>query len=222
MGGGGSARPDLQTGEEVVDEHASADPDATPSLDRIAFTATLHCLTGCAIGEVLGMIIGTALGWSNPATIALSVVLAFAFGYSLTMLPLLRSGLALGVALPLAFASDSLSIAVMELGGQCGRARDPRGDGRRPGQPALLGLTRLCARRRLRVRLPAEPLADRAGQGHAVVHAYHGSGDASDQGSDVQVPRSGPGSPRVVVVIGILAIAVTIAVTVGAALLLES
>ena len=77
--------------------------------------ATLHCLTGCAIGEVLGMFIGTALGWSNPATIALSVVLAFFFGYSLTMLPLLRSGLTLAVALPLAFASDSLSIAVMEL-----------------------------------------------------------------------------------------------------------
>src|SRR5689334_17907530 len=99
----------------MVTETSSMHHEAEWSLNRTAFTATLHCLTGCAIGEVLGMIIGTALGWSNPATIALSVVLAFLFGYSLTMLPLLRSGLALGVALPLAFASDSLSIAVMEL-----------------------------------------------------------------------------------------------------------
>src|SRR5919199_1567595 len=74
------------------------------SLNRTAFSATLHCLTGCAIGEVLGMVIGTALGWGNLATIVLAVVLAFFFGYSLTMLPLLRSGLALSTTLPLAVA----------------------------------------------------------------------------------------------------------------------
>ena len=85
------------------------------SLNRVAFSATAHCLTGCAIGEVLGMIIGTALGWGNVATIVLAIVLAFFFGYSLTMLPLLRSGLALGAVLPLAFASDTLSITVMEI-----------------------------------------------------------------------------------------------------------
>ena len=64
----------------------------TPGLNRVAFSATVHCLTGCAIGEVLGMVIGTALGWSDWQTIALAVVLAFFFGYSLTMVPLLRSG----------------------------------------------------------------------------------------------------------------------------------
>jgi Domain of unknown function (DUF4396) len=85
------------------------------SLNRVAFSATAHCLTGCAIGEVLGMVIGTALGWGNVATIALAVVLAFFFGYSLTMLPLLRSGLALATVLPLAFASDTISITVMEI-----------------------------------------------------------------------------------------------------------
>src|ERR671915_324231 len=85
------------------------------SLNRTALSATLHCLTGCAIGEVLGMVIGTALGWGNVATIVLAVVLAFFFGYSLTMLPLLRSGLALATAIPLAFASDTLSIAIMEV-----------------------------------------------------------------------------------------------------------
>ena len=91
--------------------------DAPPrdSLNRLAFSATLHCLTGCAIGEVLGMIIGTALGWSNLATIALAVGLAFLFGYSLTSLPLLRSGMALAAVVPVALASDTVSITIMEI-----------------------------------------------------------------------------------------------------------
>jgi hypothetical protein len=88
---------------------------AGTSLNRLAFSATAHCLTGCAIGEVLGMVIGTALGWGDFATIALAVLLAFFFGYSLTMVPLLRSGLALAAVLPLAFASDTLSITIMEI-----------------------------------------------------------------------------------------------------------
>jgi hypothetical protein len=85
------------------------------SRNRIAFLATVHCLSGCAIGEILGMVIGTALGWGDLATILLAIVLAFFFGYSLTMLPLLRAGIALGAAVPLALASDTISIAVMEL-----------------------------------------------------------------------------------------------------------
>jgi len=85
------------------------------SLNRLAFSATAHCLTGCAIGEVLGLVIGMALGWGNVATIALAVVLAFFFGYLLTMIPLLRSGIALAAALPVAFAADTLSITVMEI-----------------------------------------------------------------------------------------------------------
>jgi Domain of unknown function (DUF4396) len=88
---------------------------ATQSLNRVAFSATVHCLTGCAIGEVLGMIIGTALGWGDWETIALAVVLAFVFGYSLTMLPLLRSGIAVGAAVPVALASDTVSITIMEI-----------------------------------------------------------------------------------------------------------
>lgn len=89
--------------------------DSNPTLNRLAFTATVHCLTGCAIGEVMGMVIGTALGWSNSATVVLSVVLAFFFGYALTMRPLLASGLATGAVLRLAFASDTASITIMEL-----------------------------------------------------------------------------------------------------------
>jgi hypothetical protein len=90
-------------------------PTSGRALSVVALSATLHCLTGCAIGEVLGMIIGTALGFSDLATIALAVALAFLFGYSLTSLPLLRAGLALGAVIPIAFASDTLSIAVMEI-----------------------------------------------------------------------------------------------------------
>jgi uncharacterized protein DUF4396 len=85
------------------------------SLNRLAFSATVHCLTGCAIGEVLGMVIGTALDFSNFATIALSVVLAFFFGYLLTSLPLLRSGMALAAVVPIALASDTISITIMEI-----------------------------------------------------------------------------------------------------------
>ena len=90
--------------------------EAAPrSLNALAFSATAHCLTGCAIGEVLGMIIGTALGWSNGATIVLSIALAFLFGYSLTSLPLLRSGMALSAVIPIALASDTVSITIMEI-----------------------------------------------------------------------------------------------------------
>jgi hypothetical protein len=84
-------------------------------VNRTALSATLHCLTGCAIGEVAGVVIGTALGWSDGATIALAIVLAFLFGYSLTSWPLLRAGLAFATVVPIALASDTLSIAIMEI-----------------------------------------------------------------------------------------------------------
>jgi hypothetical protein len=90
-------------------------PTSGRALDALALSATLHCLTGCAIGEVAGMIIGTALGWSEWGTVALAVALAFLFGYTLTSVPLLRGGLALGAVIPIALASDTLSIAIMEV-----------------------------------------------------------------------------------------------------------
>jgi Domain of unknown function (DUF4396) len=85
------------------------------ALTAVAVSATLHCLTGCAIGEVAGMAIGTALGFSDWGTVALAVALAFVFGYTLTSLPLLRAGLALATVVPIALASDTASIAVMEI-----------------------------------------------------------------------------------------------------------
>jgi hypothetical protein len=89
--------------------------DHGQSLNRLALSATLHCLTGCAIGEILGLVIGTALGWGDVATIALAVALAFLFGYAFTFVPLVRGGLALGAAVGIALAADTLSITVMEI-----------------------------------------------------------------------------------------------------------
>jgi hypothetical protein len=105
--------------EAATDQHTHHHHHEMPTegsaLTGVAISATLHCLTGCAIGEVAGMIIGTALGFSDWGTIALAVALAFLFGYTLTSLPLLRAGLALGTVIPIAFASDTLSIATMEV-----------------------------------------------------------------------------------------------------------
>ena len=86
-----------------------------PSLNRLAASATTHCLTGCAIGEVLGLVLATALGWGTAAAIVLAIALAFVFGYALTLRPLLAAGLGLGAALRLALAADTVSIAVMEV-----------------------------------------------------------------------------------------------------------
>ena len=97
------------------DGHHHELPTEGRALTAVSVSATLHCLTGCAIGEVAGMAIGTAAGMSNGTTIALSIALAFFFGYALTSLPLLRAGLALAVVIPIALASDTFSILVMEI-----------------------------------------------------------------------------------------------------------
>jgi hypothetical protein len=155
-------------------DHGGQDHTHSGSLNTVAFMATVHCLTGCAIGEVLGVIIGTALGWSNLPTIILAIVLAFFFGYSLTMLPLLRAGLALAVALPLAFASDTLSIGVMEIvdnaiilvvpGAMEAGLADPLFWG---SLAVALLIAGACA-------YPVNRYLIARGKGHAVVHAYHG------------------------------------------------
>jgi hypothetical protein len=143
------------------------------SLNRLAFSATAHCLTGCAIGEVLGMVIGTALGWSNLQTIVLSIVLAFCFGYSLTMLPLLRGGLALAAAVPLAFASDTVSIAVMEIVDNAFMVLIP--GAMDAGLAKLLFWGSLAASLLLAgaVAFPVNRWLIARGKGHAVMHAHH-------------------------------------------------
>jgi Domain of unknown function (DUF4396) len=101
--------------EAATHQHHPEMPTSGAALTGVAISATLHCLTGCAIGEVAGVAIGTALGWSDLATIALAIGLAFLFGYALTSLPLLRAGFAIATVVPIALASDTLSIAVMEI-----------------------------------------------------------------------------------------------------------
>jgi hypothetical protein len=143
------------------------------SLNRVAFSATVHCLTGCAIGEVLGMIIGTALGWSDLATIALAVALAFFFGYLLTSLPLLRSGLALGAVVPIALASDTISIAIMEIVDNAIMLLIP---GAMEAGLDNIGFYAALAFALLVAGAVAYPVNRRLisrGKGHAVVHRHH-------------------------------------------------
>ena len=144
------------------------------SLNRLAFSATAHCLTGCAIGEVLGIIIGTALGWGNFATIALAIVLAFFFGYSLTMLPLLRSGMALAAVLPLAFASDTLSITVMEIVDNLVLLVIP--GAMEAGLTSLLfwGSLAFALAVAFVAAFPVNRYLISRGKGHAMVHEHHG------------------------------------------------
>ena len=147
------------------------------SLNRTAFSATLHCLTGCAIGEVLGMVIGTALGWGNFATIVLAVVLAFFFGYSLTMIPLLRSGLALATTLPLAFASDTLSITVMEIVDNAVMLVVPGAMEAGLGSFLFWGSLGFALAVAFVAAYPVNRYLIARGRGHAVVHEYHHGGN---------------------------------------------
>jgi Domain of unknown function (DUF4396) len=138
-----------------------------------ALSATLHCLTGCAIGEVLGMIIGTALGWSEGATIALAIGLAFFFGYSLTSLPLLRAGMALGAVIPIALATDTVSIAIMEFVDNAILLAIPgamEAGLTEVGFYAALTAALIIAGA---VALPVNRWLIARGKGHAVLHRYH-------------------------------------------------
>ena len=153
--------------------HASGRPRAPQSLNRLTWSATLHCLTGCAIGEVLGMVIGTALGWSDLATVALAVGLAFVFGYSLTLVPLLRSGLRVASALPIALAADTVSIAVMEIVDNALMLSIP--GAMDAGATALIFWGSLAAALAVAfvVAFPVNRWMIARGRGHAAVHAHH-------------------------------------------------
>lgn len=145
------------------------------SLNRIALRATLHCLAGCSIGEVLGMVIGTALGWGNWGSIALAVGLAFLFGYLLTMLPLLRAGVAVHTAMRLALAADTVSITVMEVVDNAVMLVIP---GAMDAGPAALRFWGSLALSLAIAGVAAFPVVRwliARGSGHAVVHAHHGN-----------------------------------------------
>lgn len=142
-------------------------------LNRLAVVATAHCLTGCAIGEVLGLAIGTSLGWGNAPTIALAVGLAFLFGYAFTAVPLLRSGMALGTVIPLALAADTVSIAVMEVVDNAMMLAIPGAmDAGLADARFWLSLAVALAVAFV-VAVPVNRRLIARGRGHALVHAHH-------------------------------------------------
>jgi hypothetical protein len=143
------------------------------SPNRVALSATLHCLTGCAIGEVLGLVIATALGWGNLASVVLAIVLAFFFGYSLTALPLLRSGLSVRRAAPLALASDTLSIGTMEAVDTLIVLIIPGAMAAGLGDPLFWGSLAIALFVAFWAAFPVNRWLIARGRGHAVVHAHH-------------------------------------------------
>ena len=171
-----------------MDHSSHATPAEGRALTRLAVSATLHCLTGCAIGEVLGMVIGTALGWSDLQTVALAVGLAFLFGYALTIGPVLRSGLPLSAAIPVALAADTLSITVMEVVDNAIMLLVPGAMDAGLDSVLFWGALAFALAVAFVVTVPVNRWLIARGKGHAVVHRYHvpageshaGAGAAAD------------------------------------------
>ena len=138
-----------------------------------AVRATLHCLTGCAIGEVLGMVIGTALHLSNLVTVVLSILLAFLFGYALTMRGVLRAGVDLRTAMRVAFAADTVSIAVMELVDNAFVLAVPGAIDAGLATGLFWGSLVASLALAFVVATPVNKWMLARGRGHAVVHGYH-------------------------------------------------
>jgi len=152
-------------------EH-SAHPSRASTWSQ-AVSATLHCLLGCAIGEVLGMVVGTALGWHNLATVALSIALAFVFGYSLALRPVLRAGLTLAAALPVALASDTVSIATMELVDNLLMLAVPGAMDAGLGNALFWVSLAISLAVAFALTVPVNRWLIAQGRGHAVMHEYH-------------------------------------------------
>ncbi len=150
-----------------------AHPLTGRELTRTAVSATLHCLTGCAIGEVLGMVIGTALGWGDWPTIALAVVLAFFFGYALTVGPVLRSGLPFRSAVKVALAADTVSILVMEIVDNAVMLAVPGAMEAGLGNMLFWGSLAFALLVAFVVTVPVNRVLIGRGRGHAVVHGMH-------------------------------------------------
>jgi hypothetical protein len=147
-----------------------------PALNRLAVAATTHCLTGCAIGEVAGMAIATALGWPNGAQVVLAIGLAYVFGFGLTALPLVRAGLAAGAVISTALAADTVSITIMEAIDNLTVVLIPNALDAGLGDALFWGSIAAG----FAIAYPFAFLANRymiaRGKGHAVVHEYHGHG----------------------------------------------
>jgi hypothetical protein len=161
-----------QHGPGGPQEHP-AHPSPATTTWTVAVRATLHCLTGCAVGEVLGMVVGTALGWGNLPTTVLAIVLAFLFGYSLTLRGVLRAGVGLGAAVRVALAADTLSIAVMELIDNGVIALWPQAMDAQLGDALFWFSLAVSLVLAFVVTTPVNKWTIGRGRGHAVVHRYH-------------------------------------------------
>ncbi len=153
--------------------HHEHQPPEGRALTRTAVSATLHCLTGCAIGEVLGMVLATWWGWSNAPSIALAVVLAFAFGYSFTLVPVLRSGLVLRSAIGIALAADTASIVTMEAVDNAVILAVPGAMAAGLGSWLFWASLALALAVAFVLTVPVNRALIKRGKGHAVVHQFH-------------------------------------------------
>jgi hypothetical protein len=153
--------------------HGPAGAQDARALTRLAISATLHCLTGCAIGEVLGLVLATAWGWSDAPSIALAVGLAFLFGYAFTIVPVLRSGLPIKTAVKVALAADTVSIAVMEIVDNAIMLAIPGAMDTGLDSPLFWGALAFALAVAFVVTVPVNRALIARGKGHAVVHQYH-------------------------------------------------
>jgi Domain of unknown function (DUF4396) len=168
--------PSILSSLGVAGHHASASVarDSARSLNRSAFDATVHCLTGCSIGEILGLVLSTALGWHDLPSILLAVVLAFAFGYGLTIGPLLGAGLPFASAVRLALAADTVSIVVMEIMDNLIVLAVPGAMAAGLADVLFWGSLALSLAVAFVVAWPVNRWLIRRGLGHAVMAAHHG------------------------------------------------
>jgi len=163
----------MDTAVPATHHHHHGTETPVPSLTRLAVRATVHCLTGCAIGEVLGLVVAIALGWGNAGSIALAVLLAFVFGYGFTLVPLVKWGMSWGEAASIAFASDTVSIVLMEVMDNAMMLVIPGA--------MVVGLTDwlfwgsliLSLAVAFVVTVPVNRWLIARGRGHALVHAHH-------------------------------------------------
>ncbi|MCX8559937.1 DUF4396 domain-containing protein [Mycolicibacterium mucogenicum] len=158
------------------------------SINAMAVSATLHCLTGCAIGEIVGLIIGTALGLTNLATIGLAIALAFVFGYTLSTLPLLKAGLAIGTALSVVLAADTLSIATMEIVDNVVMAVIPGAMNAGLVNPIFWIGMMIALTVAFFAAYPVNRYLLQKGKGHALTHKYHGGGGPAVTGARRFIP----------------------------------
>lgn len=159
--------------EHMMGEHHANHEHGSQNINKTAASATLHCLTGCAIGEVTGMVLATALGWGAAASIAIAIFLAFVFGYSLSMLPLLKHGLGLKKALRVALAADTASIATMEVADNVFMLLVPGAMAATLTDSLFwvsLSLSLVVA---YAVAFPLNRYLISRGKGHAIAHQYH-------------------------------------------------